>query len=139
MSNLADEFKRIANLNGIEVKEFESIKKELEDTGYNGEEYFKKDGISVIKALAANAKEASAVVDVSDQEKLSYAIDVERLIILIDKDKIFDDMHKAYREAYKSKASDYMIFISQESKTADIEKQLISGVQGAKKLEFVIV
>jgi len=138
MDNLLNEFKRIAKANNVEVKEFSEIKGELENLGYNGEEYFKKGACGIVKAVCANAEEANAIVDVSSQEKLSCIIDVEKLIILIDKDKIFENMHKAYQEAYKSKSSDYMIFVSQESKTADIEKQLISGVQAAKKLVFVV-
>ena len=138
MDNLLNEFKRTAKANNVEVKEFTDIESELEGLGYGGEEYFKKGLVGVVKALCANAEEANAIVDVSSPEKLSCIIDVEKLIILIDKDKIFENMHKAYQEAYKSKSSDYMIFVSQESKTADIEKQLVSGVQAAKKLVFSV-
>ncbi len=139
MSSLLERFKEIAKLNGIETKNMSDIEKELGNLGYNNQEYFQKDNVSIIKAESANANEANAVVDVSTQERLSCLIDTERLIIIIDKNKIFENMHKAYKEAYKSKGSRYMIFVSQESKTADIEKQLVSGVQGAKTVEFVIV
>ncbi len=139
MSSLLERFKEIAKLNGIETKNISDVKEEINNVGYKGEEYFQKDGVSIIKAVSANANEANAVVDVSTQERLSCLIDTERLIIIIDKNKIFENMHKAYKEAYKSKGSRYMIFVSQESKTADIEKQLVSGVQGAKTVEFVIV
>ncbi len=139
MSSLLERFKEIAKLNGIETKNMSDIEKELGNLGYNNQEYFQKDNVSIIKAVSANANEANAVVDVSTQERLSCLIDTERLIIIIDKNKIFENMHKAYQEAYKSKGSRYMIFVSQESKTADIEKQLVSGVQGAKTVEFVIV
>ncbi len=139
MSNLLERFIKIAKINGIETKNMSDIEKELGNLGYNNQEYFQKDNVSIIKAESANANEANAVVDVSTQERLSCLIDTERLIIIIDKNKIFENMHKAYKEAYKSKGSRYMIFVSQESKTADIEKQLVSGVQGAKTVEFVIV
>ncbi len=138
MSELGRRFKEIAKGNGIEVRELKDIEEELAGLGYKNEEYFKKDGVGIVKALSANANEANAIVDVDSQEKISCIVDVERLIILIEENKIFENMHKAYQEAYKTKASGYMIFVSQESKTADIEKQLISGVQGAKKLEFVV-
>ncbi len=139
MNGAVEQFINTAKLNNIKTKDMNSIIDELNSIGYNDEEYFTKDNISIVKALAANAKEANAIIDVSEPEKLSAIIDYERLIILIDKNKIFDDMHKAYREAYKSKSSNYMIFVSQESKTADIEKQLVSGVQGSKSVEFVLV
>ncbi len=138
MKNVVKEFINVANINGIEVQELQDVKAELDNIGYSGEDYFKKNNVSVVKALAANASEANAIIDVSDEEKLSCIIDTEELIILIEKDKIFNNMYKAYQEAYKTNASNYMIFVSQESKTADIEKQLISGVQGAKKLKFVV-
>ncbi len=139
MNNNSEKFKKTAAANGITVKELKEVKGTLEDMGYNFEDYFTKSDVSVVKALSANASEASALIDISDQEKLSCIMDAEKLTILIDEKKIFDDMHSAYKEAYKSKSTGYMIFVSQESKTADIEKQLISGVQGAKKIEFVIV
>jgi L-lactate dehydrogenase complex protein LldG len=139
MDSLIEQFIEIANQNGISTQTLKEKEEELKSLGYNFEEYFKSGETSIVRALSANAKEANAILDVSDEEKLSYVIDAENLIIVIDKSKIFDSMHKAYKEAYASKSSNYMIFVSQESKTADIEKQLVSGVQGAKHVEFVIV
>lgn len=138
MNSSVEEFKKIAKLNNIETKELNDIKEELKEIGYGFEDHFSNGSISVVKALCANKKEANAIIDVSDNEKLSSVLDTERLIIMIDRNKIFEDMYKAYTEAKKQCDSNYMIFVSQESKTADIEKQLISGVQGAKRLEFVI-
>ncbi len=47
------------------------------------------------------------------------------------------------RDAYidalkKANGGDYLLFVGAESKTADIEKQLISGVQGAKRVVFIL-
>ncbi len=139
MNEALKKFNETAHLNGIEVKKLRDIKDELKNLGYNYEDYFSSGGISIVKALSANAKEANVLLDVSDEEKLSCIIDTEKLMIIVDKNKIFNTMHEAYKEAYASKSSNYMIFVSQESKTADIEKQLVSGVHGAKKVEFVIV
>ncbi len=138
MSSSVDEFKKIASLNNIKTKELKEVEHELKEIGYNFENYFSNKGISIVKALSANKKEANAIIDVSDNKKLSSVLDTEKLIILIDKKRIFDDMYTAYSQAKKESNSEYMIFISQESKTADIEKQLISGVQGAKQVEFVL-
>ncbi len=139
MSSKLETFKKIASINGITVKEYGEVEEYLHSLDYEGSDYFKKDNVSIVKALAASAQDASAIVDVSEPEMLECVMDTERLVLLIEKGKIFNSMHEAYAEAFKQKPSNYMLFVSQESKTADIEKQLISGVQGAKKLEFVVV
>ncbi|WP_022669873.1 hypothetical protein [Hippea alviniae] len=134
-SNL-EEFIEKAHLNGIEVVGFKEIESILKDNGYKDEDYFKNNEIGVIKAISANSKEANALIDVSDKDKLTAALDIEILYIIIEEKNIKDSMFEAYKLA--TPQSDYLIFIGAESKTADIEKQLVSGVQGAKKIIFVI-
>ena len=134
-SNL-EEFIEKAHLNGIEVVDFKEIESTLRKNGYNNENYFKNNKIGIAKAISANSKEANALIDVSDKDKLSTALDIETLYIIIEKESIKDSMFEAYKLAKQE--SNYLIFIGAESKTADIEKQLVSGVQGAKKVVFVV-
>ncbi len=138
MSKHLELFKEIASRNGVDVVAYPDVEPRLKKIAYDGSDYFHAENVSVVRALAASAKEASAIIDVSELEKLECVIDTDELLIIIDKEKIFGSMYEAYREAFKHQPSNYMLFVSQESKTADIEKQLVSGVQGAKKVEFVI-
>jgi len=135
MNRLLDKFKNICKSNGIQVVELSSISGELNTLSYDGSDYFKESGVGVVRADAANAREGTVIVDVSNEFKLQCVLDVEDLYLLVRKDRIFKDFYEAYKS---SRRSDYMLFIGGESKTADIEKQLVSGVQGAKRVIFVL-
>jgi len=138
MDNL-EQFIKTAAYNNIEVEYFDEGRQELDAIGFDGSNYFKKGNISVIKALSANANEANVAVDASDSDKLSSIIDSDYVIFLIEKETVFKDLYESYLYAKRAVKSNYILFISQESKTADIEKQLVSGVQAAKKIKFVLV
>ena len=137
--NLEKLFIQRAAFNGIKTLGFDEIKEKLSNIGYSKESYYKNGNISVVKATAASAQTGSAIIDVSDKKKLSCVIDSKELIILINVNNICQDMYSAYKKADAAGSSEYMLFVSQESKTADIEKALISGVQASEKLTFVIL
>ncbi len=134
---LLERFIRIAAENGVETQSLESIKEKYPHLEIE-EGCTKQGNVSVVRALSASAFEASALVDTSDPDALKCLMDTDTLIIIIDSNRIYSSMHEAYKEAFKSQPESYMLFISQESKTADIEKQLVSGMQGPKKLIFAI-
>lgn len=135
MSSLIDRFKSMCRANSVQVVDKNSIENEFVKLSYDGSDYFRKSGIGVVRADAANAQEGSVVVDVSDEFKLQCVLDVEDLYVLVKRDRIFRNAYEAYKNSSKR---DYMLFVGGESKTADIEKQLVSGVQGAKKVIFVL-
>jgi L-lactate dehydrogenase complex protein LldG len=62
----------------------------------------------------------------------------EELVILLDKDKIVDNMHQAYR-MIKVPEAGYGCFISGPSKTADIEQALVMGAQAARGVTVIII
>ncbi len=135
MSELLKRFKSMCVVNGVEVIDLGSINGELNRLSYDGSDYFIKNSIGIVRADSANAREGSVLIDVSDEFKLHCVLDVESLYVIVKKDRIFKSSYEAYKN---SKRSDYMLFVGGESKTADIEKQLVSGVQGAKKVIFVL-
>jgi L-lactate dehydrogenase complex protein LldG len=61
----------------------------------------------------------------------------KHLVLVLEKSKIVENLHKAYELLEKSKY-DFGIFISGPSKTADIEQSLVIGAQGALSLSVFI-
>ncbi|WP_198018153.1 LUD domain-containing protein [Hippea jasoniae] len=130
--NSVEQFKENAKLNGVDILS----KKELEKFGYSDENYFKKDDIAVVKALAGCADDGSVIVDASQKKWLETVVDVKDLYVLINKNSIKPNKFEAYKPFQDRK---YLIFLAAESKTADIEKNLVSGVHGAEKLYYIII
>ncbi len=135
MSEVLERFVSIAKLNGVEILEIEDAKNLFEKISYDNSDHFRFNRVSVVRAESANAQEGNVLVDASDDFKLGCVVDVDELYVIVDKDKICNSSLEAYK---KAKSEDYLLFVGAESKTADIEKQLISGVQGAKKVVFVL-
>lgn len=93
--------------------------------------------IGFVKALSVSAESAQAIIDIDKKEKLEQIMNVQTLYILFNFNDIKKNLIEAYNLAKQKKPGAYFIFVSQESKTADIEKTLVSGVQGPQKVVFV--
>ncbi len=134
-SEILERFIEIAKLNGVEVLEIKDAEDLLKGVSYNRESHCKFNKVGVVRAISANSQEGNVLVDVSDDFKLGCVVDVDELYVIVEKDRICSSSFEAYK---KAKGEDYLLFVGAESKTADIEKQLISGVQGAKKVTFIL-
>jgi L-lactate dehydrogenase complex protein LldG len=62
----------------------------------------------------------------------------EYLVIVLDKNKIVNNMHEAYSTVKFSEQYGFSLFISGPSKTADIEQSLVMGAHGAKGVTVVL-
>ncbi len=121
--------------NGVQVVDLGSISSEFAKLPYDGSDYFIEKRVGIVRADTASAQEGSVLVDVSDEFKLHCVLDVDDLYLLVKRGRIFNSSYEAYKNSSKS---DYMLFVGAESKTADIEKELVSGVQGAKRVIIVL-
>ena len=76
-----------------------------------------------------------AVIDV--KQRAIYFI-AEKLVILLDKNKIVNNMHEAYK-LIDTGGYGFGTFISGPSKTADIEQALVMGAHGARDVMVVLI
>jgi len=61
----------------------------------------------------------------------------EEMVILLDKEKLLNNMHEAYEQISFSDRG-FGLFISGPSKTADIEQALVIGAQSVKGLTVIL-
>ena len=63
----------------------------------------------------------------------------EYLVIVLEKDKVVNNMHEAYARIEMDPKYNFGTFISGPSKTADIEQALVMGAQAARGVTVVLV
>lgn len=93
--------------------------------------------VGVIRAQFGVAENGCMWVEQEEKEKAVCFIS-EYLVILLPKDKIFNNMHEAYRHL---SFNDYNFgtFIAGPSKTADIAQVLVIGAQAARGCTVLLV
>jgi L-lactate dehydrogenase complex protein LldG len=96
------------------------------------------DGIelAIVKGEFGVAENGCVWIPQNVRQKALYFI-AENLVILLDKNRIVNNMHEAY-EYISNNVYDFGIFISGPSKTADIEQALVIGAHGAKSVTVIL-
>jgi len=136
---MIEKLKESAKINKIDIIETQSL--DFLET-YKLDiikDYDCKNDIGFVKALCVSADSAQTIIDIDKKEKLDAIMKIQDLYIIFHISDIKENLIEAYKFAKQKKESAYYIFLSQESKTADIEKTLVSGVQGPKKVVFVCI
>lgn len=92
--------------------------------------------LSIIKGELGVAENGCVWIPQNVKERVLYFIS-ENLVILLDRNKIVNNMHEAYS---KIEFNDFGfgVFMSGPSKTADIEQALVIGAHGAKGVTVVL-
>ncbi len=93
--------------------------------------------LAIIKGELGVAENACVWIPQNVKEKALYFIS-EYLVILLDKNKLVNNMHEAY-EKIEFNEYGFGTFISGPSKTADIEQALVVGAHGAKGVMVLLV
>ena len=86
--------------------------------------------VAVVKGEIGVAENGAIWIPQTVKYKAIYFIS-EKLVILLDRNKIVDTMYDAYREL-DGQEYQFGTFISGPSKTADIEQALVMGAHGAR-------
>lgn len=92
--------------------------------------------LAVIDGKLGVAENGAVWIEQDVKLKAIYFIS-EKLIILLDRDKLVSTMHEAYPRISTGKAG-FGVFISGPSKTADIEQALVMGAHGARNVTVIL-
>jgi L-lactate dehydrogenase complex protein LldG len=92
--------------------------------------------LAVVKGEIGVAENGCVWIPQNVRQKAIYFI-AENLVIILDKNKIVNNMHEAY-EYIADTGYDFGVFISGPSKTADIEQALVIGAHGAKSVMVIL-
>ncbi len=92
--------------------------------------------VAVIQGELGVAENGCVWLPQNVKEKALYFIS-ETLIILLDRKKLVNNMHEAYRQIELNDHG-FGVFISGPSKTADIEQALVVGAHGARGVTIIL-
>ena len=93
--------------------------------------------LAVIDGKIGVAENGAVWIEQDVKQRAIYFI-AEKLVILLDKNKIVNNMHEAYKLIDTGEYG-FGTFISGPSKTADIEQALVMGAHGARDVMVVLI
>ena len=98
---------------------------------------FKRQVLAVIDGKIGVAENGAVWIEQDVKQRAIYFI-AEKLVILLNKNKIVNNMHEAYKLIDTGEYG-FGTFISGPSKTADIEQALVMGAHGARDVMVVLI
>ena len=92
--------------------------------------------VAVVAGELGVAENAAVWIPQTVKYKALYFI-AEKLVIILDRNRIVSNMHEAY-EIVKNEKYEFGTFISGPAKTADIEQALVMGAHGARDVLVIL-
>lgn len=93
--------------------------------------------LAIIDGKVGVAENGAVWIEQDVKQRAVYFIS-EKLVILLDRNKLVNNMHEAYKLVDTGDYG-YGVFISGPSKTADIEQALVMGAHGARDVLVVLL
>lgn len=93
--------------------------------------------VGVVRAVFGVAETGSVWLTQAEFKVSALGFLSQHLVVLLDRARILDNMHHAYRQRAQFDAG-YGVFMTGPSATADIEGILIHGAQGIRSLTVVL-
>ena len=93
--------------------------------------------LAVIDGKVGVAENGAVWIEQDVKQRAVYFI-AEKLVILLDRNRIVNNMHEAYKRIDTGEYG-FGTFISGPSKTADIEQALVMGAHGARDVLVILV
>ena len=94
--------------------------------------------VAIVRGEVGVAENGCVWIPQTMKEKAVLFIS-EYLVIVLEKDKVVNNMHEAYARIEMDPKYQFGTFISGPSKTADIEQALVMGAQAARGVTVVLV
>lgn len=94
--------------------------------------------VAVLRAELGVAENGAVWIAPKDTTERALLFLSEHVVVLLDKTRIVDNMHRAY-EAIEVLRASFGCFVSGPSKTADIEQALVIGAHGPRSFTVVLV
>ena len=104
--------------------------KNIDEKTFNSPQDLKDIDIAIVEASFGIAENGAVWCDDKDIEFRVIFFITKSLVIILKKENMVENMHQAY-EKIDLTTSNFGIFISGPSKTADIEQSLVMGAHGA--------
>lgn len=92
--------------------------------------------LAIIDGRLGVAENGAVWIEQDVKLKAIYFIS-EKLVILLDRNKLVNNMHEAYHKISTGELG-FGVFISGPSKTADIEQALVMGAHGARNVTVIL-
>lgn len=93
--------------------------------------------LTIIDGKVGVAENGAVWIEQDLKHRAIYFIS-EKLVILLDKKHLVNNMHEAYKRIDTGEYG-FGVFISGPSKTADIEQALVMGAHGAKDVMVILI
>ncbi len=94
--------------------------------------------LAIVKGKFGVAENGAIWIEHDKKEQRAHYFIAQHLVIILDKNSIYHNMHQAYANITLEKGG-FGTFIAGPSKTADIEQALVIGAHGPKSLLVVVL